>query len=110
MERLRDVLVRSHVAAVAVALLLLSTLDGLFGGVWPLLWEIGEYIFTTVAIRDIPYFSWSVDNRFKLVGICLYLYSAVVSFCAAWLLSRWFFDSGSIDSLSEYFRRYFREN
>jgi len=99
---LRQVLADSHIAAVAIAVLLLWSLDGAFRGLWGPVYGVVEYLFTAIAILDIPYFS-SALARFALVETCSYLYMAVVTFSASWLLSRWVFGVGPIRSLA---RRY----
>jgi len=98
---LRQVLADSHVATVAIALLLLGTLDGAVRGLWDPVYDVGVYLFTAVAIWDIPYFSptpTAVD-RSMLIITSYFLYSAIASLSAAWLLSRWVYGTGPFRSL-----------
>jgi hypothetical protein len=54
---LRRVLADSHVAAVTIALLLLWALNGAFWTLWDPVYRMGRFLFTAIAIWDIPYFS-----------------------------------------------------
>ena len=109
-ERLRELLARSHVAAVVIALLLLWSLCSLFRVLWPPIFAILEYVFTAVAILDIPYHSgtFGLRTRMDFVWICVFFYSALVDFAAAWLLSRWVFGVSPLRCLGEYRRRLIR--
>ena len=101
---LRAMLAESHTATVAIALLVLWSLDGLFQALWPLLWRVGSYLFTAVAIFDIPYLSptLSFTDRAMLVIAAAYLYMAIACFSAAWLLSHWVFGVGPFRHLVIY--------
>lgn len=107
LNKIRDVMARTHVAAVTVAVLLLWSVDASFRAVWPLLSGVLEYVFTAVVILDIPYFSWTVGHRMDVVWICIYSFSAVAEFCAAWLVSRWVFGVGPLRCLREYRVRFY---
>ena len=101
---LRQILDDYHIAAVTIAVLLLWSLDGAFQALWiPVSRAVG-FLFTAVAILDIPYFSptLTLADRFMLATAFAYLYLAVVSFSAAWLLSRWVYGTGPIRSLTRY--------
>ena len=54
---LRKTLADSHVSAVAIAVLLFWSLDNIFWAVWPAPSRGVGFLFTAVAILDIPYFS-----------------------------------------------------
>jgi hypothetical protein len=99
---LRRVLADSHVAAVAIALLLLGALNGAFWTLWDPSYRIGRFLFTAVAIWDVPYFSTkpTAIDRLMLISTFYFLYSALLSFLAAWLLSRWVYGVGPIRSLA----------
>ena len=86
---LRQILADSDIAAVTIAVLLLWSLDGTFRALWGPVSRAVGFLFTAVAIFDIPYFSptLTLADRFMFVT-ATYLYGAVVSFTAAWLLSR----------------------
>ncbi len=98
----RVVLADSHVAAVAIAVLLLTFLDGAFRAVWPPLSDVLEFLLTAVAIFDIPYFSFSAVEILRLINTTLFLYSSIFSLCAAWVLSKWVYGVGPFRCLSEY--------
>lgn len=101
---LRQILVDSHIAAVAIAVLLLWSLDGIFHALsGPVFRAIG-FLLTAAAIRGIPYYSPTptLEDRIMLVVTSAYLGSAVVSFSAAWLLSRWVYGAGPFHSLTRY--------
>lgn len=101
---LRQTLADSHIAAVTIALLLLWSLDNLFHALWePFSRAIG-FLFTAVAIFDVPYFSpiLTTADRLNLIVVAGYLYSAFVSFLAACVLSHWVYDTGPLRSLTGY--------
>jgi hypothetical protein len=99
---LRRVLADSHVAAVAIALLLLWALNGAFWTLWDPVYRMGRFLFTAIAIWDIPYFSIkpTAIDRLMLISTFYFLYSALVSLLAAWLLSRWVYGVGPLRSLA----------
>jgi hypothetical protein len=101
---LRQVLVDSHIAAVTIAVLLLWTIDGAFRALWGPVSRVVGFLFTAVAILDIPYFSptLTLADRFMLITASVYLYTAAVTFSAAWLLSRWVYGVGPVRSLTRY--------
>ena len=88
---LREVLADTHVATVTIAVLLLWTLDSAFRALWGPLSSVAGFVFTGVAILDIPYFSPALSgpDRLIVVTTLLYLCGAAISLSAAWLLSRW---------------------
>jgi hypothetical protein len=98
---LRQVLADSHVAAVTVAVLLLWSLDGAFRAVWIPVSRAVEFLFTALAIFDIPYFprTLTAADRLTLMSAFYFLYSAIASLSAAWFLSRWVYGVGPIRSL-----------
>lgn len=63
-----------------------------------------DFLFTAIAILDIPFFSpvFTVLNRMMLIIMFAYLYGAAVSLAAAWLLSRWVYRMGPLSSLAAY--------
>ena len=99
---LRQVLADFHIAAVTIAVLVLYSLDGAFRALWiPVSRAIG-FLFTAIAILDIPYLSptLTVADRMMLISAIDSLYSAIVSLSAAWLLSRWVYGVGPIRALA----------
>jgi hypothetical protein len=91
---LRQVLADSHVAAVAIALLLLWALDAAFRGILD-----PVFLLTGILIRDIPALG-SPPVRLTLITNGYLLNIAIVSIAAAWLLSRWVYGMGPLRSLS----------
>ena len=76
-------------SAIAIAALLLSSIDEGFRALWPIISRAARYVFTAVAIFDVPYLSptLNVMDRLTLIETSTYLYGSVVSLFAAWLLS-----------------------
>ena len=101
---LRQVLADSHVAAVAIAVFLLWSLDAAFSALWPPLSHALQFVFTAIAILDIPYFSrtLTVADRSMLTISLAYFYSSVVSLFAAWLLSKCIYGTGPLQALGRY--------
>ncbi len=101
---LREVLATSHVAAVSVAVLFLWSLDLAFRALWFPLSRVLEYLFTAVAILDIPYIPTrlTVYDRIMMLIPIEYLYGAVFSLAAALLLARWVYGMGPLRSLARY--------
>ena len=99
---LRVALAESHVAAVAIAVLLLWSLDGAFRALWDPALSAARFLFTAVAIFDIPYFSPTFTMVDQLMLVTTLSYSAIVSFSAAWLLSRWVYGAGPLRTLTSY--------
>jgi hypothetical protein len=101
---LRQILADSHVAAATIAVLLLWSLDAAFLALWEPVSRVLGFLFTAVAILDVPYYSPSVTtlDRLMLITMSAYSYSAAASFLAAWLLSRWVYGVGPLRSLARY--------
>jgi hypothetical protein len=99
---LRQVLADSYVSDIAIAALLLRALEQGIRVLWTPLEHLAVFLFTAVAILDVPYFSHTFDaaDRFLLTGIFINLISALTAFASAWLLSRWVYGAGPIRSLS----------
>jgi hypothetical protein len=112
MRSVRETLADSHISAVAIAVLLLWSLDSGFRALWSPLARAANFLFTAVAILDIPYFSPTLnsEDREMLIFTLFYLFSAFVSFAAAWLLSRWVYGVGPLCSLSKCRTRISRRN
>jgi hypothetical protein len=103
---LRQMLVESDVAAVAIAVLLWWFLQGLLTALWLPIFRIAKFVFTAIAILDIPYFDPALNarDRFEMIKSATCLYGAMSSVLAAWLLARWVYGTGPIDCLA-YIRR-----
>jgi len=109
---LRQVLADSHVGAVAIALLLLWSLDAAFSALWPPVSHAMGFVFTAIAILDIPYFSrtFTALDRLVLISTLAYLYGSVVSLSAAWLLSKWIYGVGPLRALMSFRSKLRRSN
>ena len=109
---LRQVLADSHVAAVTVALLLLWALDTAVRGLWDPVYHVGKFLFTAIAIWDIPYLSPSPTtiDRLTLISSGYLSYCSIVSLAAASLLSRWVYGTGPIRLLIAYRTDLIRRN
>ena len=101
---LRKILADSHVAAIAIAVLLFWSLDSAFRALLFPLFRAVTFLFTAVAILDIPYFSRTltfIDSVTLLVTFSN-LFSSLVCLTAAGLLSRWVYGLGPLRSLTIY--------
>jgi len=98
---LREMLAESHVSVVAIAVLVLWFFDLGFRALWGPLWRIVTFLFTAIAILDIPYVSpkLGVADRAMLFSTFLYSIEAVMSFAGAFALSRWVYGLGRFRSL-----------
>jgi hypothetical protein len=108
----REILADSHISAVAIAVLLLWSLESAVKALWGPLSSAASFLFTAVAILDIPYFSPRLTRADRLMWITtgFYLFNALMSFAAAWLLSRWVHGVGPLHSLSKYRANLARRN
>jgi hypothetical protein len=109
---LRKILADSHVSAVAIAVLLFWSLDSAFRALLGPLFRAVSFLFTAVAILDIPYFSrtLTIDDRFTLIVTFAYLFNSLVYLAAAGLLSRWVYGLGPLRSLTIYRTKLVRSN
>lgn len=109
---LREILADSHISAVAIAVLLVWSLDAVFRALWGPLSRAASFLFTAVAILDIPYFSRTptLADRAMLITTFSYLFSAFINIAAAWVLSRWVYGVGPLRSLSKYRTKLPRRN
>lgn len=109
---LRETLAESHISAIGTALLLVWAFDWGFRTLWELFSRAAGFLFTAVAILDIPYISPTptLVDRVMLVTTLFYLCSALISLAGAWLLSRWVYGMGPLRSLSQYRAKLTRRN
>ena len=107
---LREILTRSHVAAVAIVVLLLSSFDFLVRAISKPLPDVADYIATAVAILDVPARGFTFDDKFTLIVTAASLIDGCVALAAAWLLSRWVYGVGPFRSLSAYRTRITRKD
>lgn len=100
----------SHVSAVAIVVLLFWSLDYAFWAIWGPVSRAAGFLFTAVAILDIPYFShtFTAYDRLTLFTTFSFLFSSFVSLATAVLLSRWVYGMGPFRSLSKYGTRFSR--
>ena len=84
---IREVLIESHVAAIAIAVLLLWFIDLSLRAIWEPIYRIGSFFIAAVAILDIPYFQFGASERFVLVTAALFAMQALICLCLAWALS-----------------------
>ena len=104
---LREVLDRSHVAPVMVALLLAWTLYAIVDAMYEPLGGTLTFIATAIAILDIPSHSagWDFWDRTMLIHAVVAFYTAMVAFSAAWFLSRWMYNQSPVRSLARYYKQ-----
>ena len=109
---LRQTLADSHVAAVAIAFLLLWSLDDGFRALWAPLPQATVWLATGIAIRGIPdsSFPLGLSGRFILISALSYLFGALISLVAAWLMSRWVFGVGPLRCLAPSIARFAGRN
>lgn len=102
-QSLREVLRRSNVAAVAIAVLVFWWIDAFLTALWEPLWRAINFLITAVAILDIPFFSFSLTYGQALlwIGLSFNLLSASLSVSAAWALSHWVYGTGPLRSLRQ---------
>jgi len=100
---LKESLADYHVSAVAIAVLLYWSLYWGFTALWSPLARAASFLFTAVAILDIPYgsFTFTSADRSMLTTTLAFLFNAFVCLAAAWLLSRWVYGTGPLRSLSK---------
>jgi hypothetical protein len=105
--KVRLALAKSNVAAVTAAVLLLWCGDFLFEALWPIMTRAGVFVATAVAMREVPYFSRGVDAQsfFLAIDGGFYLYGALVSGLAAYLICRWIYGVGPLSVFRMYFSR-----
>ncbi len=98
---LREVLVESHVAAVAIAVLLFGAFDCGFQGLCVPVGPVATYSFTAIAILAIPYSSpgFNRQDQFMLGMMVFWFVGMLANLVAAWLLARWVYRVGPINVL-----------
>jgi cation transporter-like permease len=104
---LRKVLIDSHVAAVAIAVLIFFSAESVTRAVFVLkdpAFRLVYWLIEAVAIRDIPYIPRTLDPNTFLMLLCSisYFLFAMTQIAAAWLLSRWVYGTGPLRVLGNY--------
>jgi len=109
---LRQILADSHISAIAIAVLLFWGLASTFRAPWDLLSRTADFLFTVMAIRGVPYIPSKLDfaDLLLLLNTFFYFFTSLISFGAAWLLSRWVYRVGPFRSLSRYRTQLARRN
>ena len=106
---LREVLAGSHVAAVAIAILLVWSLNSAFEALGGSVLRALGFVITAIAILGTPYPSpgFSPLQRMALANSSelLLLTYAAIDLAAAWLLARWIYRMGPVRSLNAYWTR-----
>lgn len=104
MKSLREILAASHIAAVAIAVLIFFSLNAFVHALIAPLSALFDFLITAIAIGGEPYVSSSSSalDPFIMVPALFYLFSAVMLFGAAWLLSRWVYGVGPFACLKRY--------
>jgi hypothetical protein len=102
--QLRQTLADSHVAAVAISVLLFWSISWAVPAFWGPFLCLFEFLATAVAARDISVSSAKLDaaDWVMLMNTCFFFVNAVITFAAAWLLSRWVYGEGPLRSLRRY--------
>ena len=100
----RQALTDSHISAVAIVILLVWSLEWTFQAVWEPFLRLAEFLITAVAIHDIPtiFPAPNFEERRIFLNACFYLFNALSTVAAAWLLSRWVYGTGPIRTLRSY--------
>ncbi len=106
---LRQILVDSHIAAVAIAVLLVWSLDVGARALGRPLFGVINFLINAVAIGGIPYRSGTfvLSEWFTPLS---YVFSGTIYFGAAWVLSRWLYGTAPFRSLSECCAKIVRRN
>ena len=107
---LREVLAAHHIAAVAIVMLLLWSLDSWFRAIMGPLSRTASFLITAVAILRVPYFSTTLNGADRLLLLATFanLLGALNNLGAAWLLARWVYGEGPLRSLTRYRPRFTR--
>ncbi|MGC1686374.1 MAG: hypothetical protein WA734_12195 [Candidatus Acidiferrales bacterium] len=109
---LRQILADSHISAVAIAVLLIWSLDSILEALWGPTLNAANFLFTAVAIlglpHNLPIFGFS--ERFMLLSIGFFLFNAFSCLAAAWLLSRRVYGTGPFRSLKSCGERFVRRS
>ena len=96
---LRHLLRDTHVGIVTIAVLLASSLYLGIQAVWDPLFRTLYYLFETVAILDLPYLSFTLEDRSLLVTSFSNFLFALLYAVAAWLLSKRMYGRQPLETL-----------
>ena len=100
----RGVLAESHIAAVAIAVLLIGAIATGVVALWEPITRLAEFTVTAIAIHDMPSISpgLSFEDRAMLLFSSAKALNALLCLAGAWILSRWVYGVGPLRSLSTY--------
>ena len=109
---LREVLADSHIAAVAIAVLLIWSLDSGVRAIGPPFLSVVGFLVTMAAIRDIPsgFGTFSLGYWLSQIPTIIHFLDAVISLSGAWVLSHWVYKMAPCRSLSNCRVRLARRN
>ena len=109
---MRTTLAERHIAAVAIAVLLIWSVQSFCQALWPPLSRVLEFVFTGIAILGIPYFDapLNVRDRTTLTFMLIGLVYSIITLAAANLLSHYVYGRGPILALSAYGKMILRRN
>jgi hypothetical protein len=101
---LRKALVDSHIAAIAIAVLLSASFSTLFEALWQMFSPIVSFVFEAIAILDIPYFSYPLTkaDRSLLIVAVLQTSFAILIFAEACCVSYLVYRAGPFRVLAGY--------
>ena len=107
---LRESLAASHVSTIAIAVLLVWSLESGLSALWILISPVISFLGTAIAIFDVPYISFTKAARLALITGLFFLFGAIVSLVSAWLLAWWVHGAGPLRVLSTYRSTLIRRN
>lgn len=98
MESLRVVLAKSHISAIAIAILLFLFLDFLVRALLGPLSAGVSFLTTAIAIRGMPYIprGAAMSRELQLTATVFFLFEAVLSLAFALFLSRSIYHEGPV--------------
>ena len=101
---IRKTLAEFHIAAIAIAILLVWSMEGFLLALWRPGFQLSYFVATAIAIRGVPYMSpgFDFEDRVMVMMASMYLANALISIGAAWFLSRWVYGIGPFGCLSQY--------
>jgi hypothetical protein len=97
-------LTESRVCDVAAAALLVKSFTTGIKILGPPLAHTFAFVFTAIAIRDVPYYSFALSGKdhLELVAMFANLIACITAAASAWALSRWTRNVGPIRSLNQW--------
>ncbi|HEV2484412.1 MAG TPA: hypothetical protein VGT08_02680 [Terracidiphilus sp.] len=102
---LRKVLIDSHVAAIAIAVLLAGAIEFVFIALFDPASRVLSFLTIAVATNSPPYIPRTVDYAARNVSLQASLFDlsvALNNLACAWLISRWAYGTGPMRILRNY--------